>query len=219
MKNSTSSLAAVAGAALVASAALTCPLPAQAGERMPPVKVEDYNEAQRAAADEFLATRKYPVFGPFSVLIRSPKLMTNAHTMGSYLRYNASIGMPLSEMVILMVARSWSQDYEWTYHVTIAAKQGIKPEVIDAIAEGRRPAELTPDQAVIYDFTDELLRNRRVSDKTYDATLKRFGEQGVLDTAGVVGYYTFLAGIMNTVRTAPVPGVKTLARFPDPSGN
>jgi 4-carboxymuconolactone decarboxylase len=196
-------------------AALASVLPAWAQDRMPPVTPEQYNEAQKKAAEEFQAARKGPVFGPFSVLIRSPELMTANRMMGDYLRLKPSIGTQLSEFIILVTAREWTQDYEWHVHAPIALKQGVSKEIVDAIAAGQRPSGMNDDQEICYDFTMELQRNKRVSDATYDRALKRFGEVGVLDIAGINGYYTNLAMIMNTTRF-PIPaGEKRLPRFPD----
>jgi 4-carboxymuconolactone decarboxylase len=188
---------------------------ASAQDRMPPISPEKYDAAQKKAAEEFQAARKGPVFGPFSVLIRSPELMTANRTMGDYLRLKPSIGTKLSELIIIVTAREWTQDYEWYLHAPIALKQGITQEIIDAIADGRRPSGMSVDQEICYDFTIELDRNKRVSDATYDRAVKRFGEQGVLDIAGINGYYTGLAMVMNTTRM-PIPADgKPLRRFPE----
>jgi 4-carboxymuconolactone decarboxylase len=186
-----------------------------AQDRMPPIPPEKYDAAQKKAAEEFQAARNYPVFGPFSVLIRSPELMTANRMMGDYLRLKPSIGTKLSELIILITAREWTQDYEWYVHAPIALKQGITQEIIDALAEGRRPSGMNEDQEICYDFTMELNRNKRVSDATYERAVKRFGEQGILDIAGINGYYTGLAMQMNTTRM-PIPAEgKHLQRFPE----
>ena len=141
--------------------------------------------------------------------------MTANRTMGDYLRLKPSIGTQLSELIILITAREWTQDYEWYVHAPIALKQGISQDIIDAIAVGRRPSGMNEDQEICYDFTMELHRNKRVSDATYDRAIKRFGEIGVLDIAGINGYYTNLAMIMNTTRF-PIPADgKRLPRFPE----
>ena len=68
------------------------------------------------------------------------------------MRYKSGIGNTLSELVILLTAREWSQDFEWSVHAPIAAKVGIKAETIAAIRDGRRPDALKSDEAIIYDF-------------------------------------------------------------------
>src|SRR5262249_9075175 len=74
---------------------------------------------------------------------------------------------------------------------------------------------MNEDQEICYDFTIELQRSKRVSDATYARALKRFGETGVLDIAGISGYYTNLAMTLNTARF-PIPaGGQRLPRFPE----
>jgi 4-carboxymuconolactone decarboxylase len=188
---------------------------ATAQDRMPPIPPDKYDEAQKREAEAFQVARKGPVFGPFSVLIRSPELMTTYRVQGDYLRLKPSIGTKLSELVILLTAREWTQDYEWYVHAPIALRQGISQEIIDAIAEGRRPTGMSEEQEICYDFSIELHRNRRISDATYERAVKRFGEKGVLDIAGINGYYASLAMAMNTTRMPIPPDGKRLARWPE----
>jgi 4-carboxymuconolactone decarboxylase len=183
-------------------------------DRLAPIPPNDYDAAQKAAVAHFEATRQAPLFGPFEPLLHSPELMTRASDMGLYLRYGSAIGLRLSEFVILLIARDWSQDFEWSVHARIAADQGIAPKTIAAIADGRRPDSMTDDEAMLHDFVDELLTTRRVSDVTYARARARFGEKGVVDIVGLAGYYSLLAMVLNVART-PVPdGAATLPRFP-----
>ena len=106
----------------------------------------------------------------------------------------------MSEFVILVTAREWGQDYEWHVHAPIALKQGIKKEIVEAIADGRRPGGMSADEEICYDFSIELHRNKRVSDATYHRAVVKFGEKGVMDIVGINGYYTFLTMAMNTAQ-------------------
>jgi 4-carboxymuconolactone decarboxylase len=45
--------------------------------------------------------------------------------------------------------------------------------------------------------------------------LKKFGEQGVMDLTGTVGYYTALAMVLNVARTPAAPSKMPLAPFPN----
>jgi 4-carboxymuconolactone decarboxylase len=199
----------VALSATLAYAACTA-----AGDRLPTVPPEKYTDEQKKAAEEFKAARKVPVFGPFEPMLHSPQLMNQARAMGDYLRFNSAIGNVLSELAILIAAREWTQDYEWYVHAPIALKAGIKPDVIDAIAEGRRPDALSEDEQIVYDFLTELNRNRGVSDATFERADRRFGKKGVVDLTGINGYYAFLAMQLNVARY-PIPtDGKSLTRFP-----
>jgi len=185
-----------------------------AGERLPTIDPSQYTADQKQAADEFLAARKVPVFGPFEPLMYSPQLMTQSRSMGDYLRYKSAIGNVLSEFIILLTAREWTQDYEWYVHHPLALKAGVKPDVAAAIAEGRRPSGMTDDEELVYAYVTELQKFHQVSDPTYDRARARFGDKGVVDIGGIVGYYTLLAIELNAARY-PIPADgKKLPRLP-----
>ena len=190
------------------------PWNAGAQNRMPPIAADKLTDAQKKAAVDFKAARGADVFGPFVPLLRSPDLMIRTQAVGDYLRFNSVLPPRLSEFVILLTARQWTQQYEWSVHYPIAIKAGVDRDMANAIAEGRRPEHMAEDQQILYDLCMELNRNHSVSDATYARAVAKFGEQGVIDTVGITGYYTLLAMVLNTSRTPPDPGVPTLAPFP-----
>jgi 4-carboxymuconolactone decarboxylase len=171
-----------------------------AEDRLPTIPPAQYTAEQKQAAAEFELARKVAVFGPFEPLMHSPQVMSQARAMGDYLRYKSAIGNTLSELAILITAREWTQDYEWSVHYPIALKAGIRQDVADAIAEGRRPAGMSADEEVIYDYAHELLQNKQVSNATFDHAKSRFGAKGVVDLTGIIGYYTFLAMQLNAAQ-------------------
>jgi 4-carboxymuconolactone decarboxylase len=172
-------------------------------DRMPPIPIAQLKPAQKDAIDAFKIARGVDVTGPFHPLLRSPELMTRARAMGDYLRYNSALPPRLSEFVILLTAREWTQQYEWNAHYPIALKAGLRPDVANAIAEGRRPPQMSEDEAILFDFCQELHRDKTVGDATYARALQAFGEQGVMDTVGITGYYSLLGMVLNTARTPP----------------
>jgi len=189
-------------------------VPAIAQDRLPPIPLDKMTEAQKEAAAEYKVHRGVEVNGPFIPLLRSPEVMIRTTAMGDYLRYKTALGAPLNELVILITARQWSQSYEWSVHQPIAIKAGVSPEIAQAIAEGRRPAGMSADQELVYDFCDELLHHQSVSDMTYARAVKRFREQGTIDMIGVMGYYSFLGMVLNVARTPlDAPGLPTLPPF------
>ena len=186
-------------------------LAARAEERLPTIPPAQYTGEQKQAAADFASARKVPVFGPFEPLMYSPQVMSTARAMGDYLRYKSAIGNTLSELVILMTAHEWMQSYEWSLHYSIALKAGIRKEVAGAIALGRRPTAMSPDEETVFDFTDELLRKKQVSDATFERAKTRLGMKGVVDMTGIVGYYTFLAMQLNV---AQYPATKDGMKLP-----
>ena len=178
--------------------------PARAQNRLPPIPAAELTPAQQQAVAEFRAARKAEPTGPFIPMLRSPEVMSRASALGEYLRYRTRLTPRHSEFVILMAARSWTQQYEWAVHYPIAVEAGVKPDVAKAIAERRRPDGMTAEETTLYDFCDELLRTQAVGDAAYSRMVAAFGEAGVMDTVGIVGYYTMVAMVLNTART-PAP--------------
>src|ERR1700691_4672090 len=187
---------------------------ARAEDRLPTIPPAQYSEEQKQAAADFEAARKVPVFGPFEPMMYSPQVMSQARAMGDYLRYKSAIGNTLRELPILITAHEWTQDYEWAVHYPIALKAGIRKEVADDIAAGRRPNAMSPDEETVFDFTSELLRNKQVSDATFERAKSRFRTKGVVDMTGIVGYYTFLAMQLNVAQYPVAMDGKKLPRVP-----
>lgn len=174
-------------------------------DRLPPIPESEWTPDQRRLAQPIIDGPRGALISPFVPLLRSPELMDHAQRMGEYLRYRSSIGLRLSELAICITARQWSQQVEWAIHAPIAEREGIAPEALADIAQGRQPSALQADEAVLYAFCTELHRNHGVSDATWQAATALWGEQGVIDLIGVNGYYTFLSMVMNSARTTVPP--------------
>ena len=200
---------------LVATAVIGMAAAARAQDRMPPIPAGALTDAQKKAIEEFKAARSVDISGPFVPLLRSPEVMSRARAMGDYLRYKSSLPPRLSEFVILLTARRWTQQYEWHAHQPLAIQGGLRAGIVDAIAEGRKPAAMAADEDAIYALWDEVQRNQSVTDATYARAVGAVGERGVIDVLGITGYYTMLAMVMNTTRT-PLPDGATPGLAPLP---
>jgi len=173
-------------------------------DRLPPLERAAMTEAQRKVADELAAGPRGGVKGPFIPLLRSPELMDRLQKVGEYLRFQTSLEPRINEFVMLVVSRQWTQQFEWAVHVPLALKAGIKTETVQSLAHGRHPLGMAKDEAIAYDFCTELALNRGVSDATYRETVDHFGERGLMDLLGLVGYFTTVSMVMNVAHT-PAP--------------
>jgi len=199
---------------LVAIVLASMPFGGTAQDRMPPIPMPQLTEQQTQALADFVAARGQPT-GPWIALLRSPELMTRTRGLSDYLRFESVVPGWLRELVILMTAREWGQNYEWNAHYPIAIDEGLSAEMARAIAEGRRPENMVEEEEILYDFCLELQRNHAVSDATYQRAVDRFGEQGVIEVVSLMGYYTMISMILNTSR-APLPAGATPALAPFP---
>jgi len=187
----------------------------RAQDRLPPIPADKMTDAQRKAAAEFRAARGTDPTGPFSVMLRIPELMDLTFKWRQHVQLRSAFDQRLTELVILVTARHWNQQYEWNAHEPLALKAGLKPDIIAAVAAGRRPDHMAEDEAILYDLTTELVRHHGVSDPTYARALAKFGEVGIVEATSLSGYYALLAGVMNTARTPLPAGAKPpLVPFP-----
>lgn len=171
--------------------------------RLPPMEMQSMNEAQRQAAEALIAGPRKAVVGPFIALLRSPELLDRMQRVGEYLRFRNAIPQKLVELTILLTARHVDNAFEWVLHQPLARKEGLAQETIDAVNERRRPASMTADEAAVHDFVREMLATSFVGDAAYASVLEHFGEQGVVDLTGTVGYFVAVCYVMNVAGTPP----------------
>lgn len=187
------------------------------GRRFKLTPLDEMTPAQRVVADNIRSGPRAAVAGsaanastttlgsPFNVWLRSPELADQLQKLGAQIRFKSSLSPRLNEFAILITARHWTSQYEWFAHHRLALQAGLSPQVADAVAQGRRPDTLQPDEEAVYEFTRELHTQQRVADATYQRALAQFGEQGVVDLIAVTGYYVLVSMTLNVDRT-PVPG-------------
>jgi 4-carboxymuconolactone decarboxylase len=140
--------------------------------------------------------------GPFNAYARSPGLGVLLLHVSDYVRYNSSLPPRLSEFAIMIGARQWSQAYEWRAHYPLAIKGGLDRQILVDLGAGKRPQAMKEDEAALYDFCTELYRDKDVSDASFKAALAKFGERGIMDIIGVIGYYDIASMALIVQRTS-----------------
>ena len=185
-------------------------------DRMPPLPTSSLDERQRKVAEDLTNGPRGGVKGPFVPLLRSPDLVDRLGKLGEYLRFGSSLDARVSELVMLSVAREWTNQFEWATHAPLAFKAGIKQEVIDALSEGRRPRGMAEDEEIAYELCEELSRTKSVCETTYRRAAAQFGETRVIDLLTLYGYFVTVCAIMNVGHTPPPPNgpVAPLMPFP-----
>jgi 4-carboxymuconolactone decarboxylase len=174
------------------------------GDRFKPLTWEQMTPAQKVMTQNVLGGQRGSMNGPYNVLLRSPEMGDLAQKYGAHIRFNSSLSPKLNELAILITTRHWNSQYPWSTHRRYALEAGLSPAIIDAIAAGTRPIPMQPDEEAVYDFCHELLNTTQVSDATFRVAVERFGERGVVDLIGVMGYYQLVSMALNVDRY-PLP--------------
>src|SRR5438067_5403493 len=178
------------------------------GDRFKPLKWDEMTPAQKTMLEHLFAGERRGAGGPFNVLLRSPEMGDLAQQFGASMRFHSSLPKKLNEMAIIITARHWTAQYEWTAHRKAAAEAGLSESIIQAIAAGKRPSSMDPAETVVYNFGNELLNTKQVSDPVFKAAVEKFGERGVVDLIGVMGYYQLVSMLLNVDRYPLAPGEK-----------
>lgn len=172
--------------------------------RFPDLKREQMTDAQKRVYDAIAGGPRGGVRGPFGPLLRSPELTDRVQKLGEYLRYNSSLPARLNEFAILINARFWDSKYEWYAHRPLAIKGGLAESIADDLAQNKRPANMKPDEELVYDFCTVLHRRHFIDDALFKRAVATPGETGVIELVAVSGYYTLVSMVLN-VAEIPLP--------------
>lgn len=178
------------------------------GDRFRPLTYAEMTPAQKTLIDHLLAGERASTGGPFNVELRSPEMGDLAQALGAYLRFHSSLPRKLNEFAILLTGRYMTSQYEFYAHRPLAIRAGLSPVIVDAVAAGKRPASMQPDEEAIYNFCDQLLHTKQVSDAAFKSMVDKFGERGTVDLIGLVGYYHIVSMMLNVDRYPLPDGAK-----------
>ena len=206
--------------AIVVAAAVFGAAQSAAEERLGPIPPAEMTEVQKQVVAEFTKARPDGPFGFWWGYLRVPEVVLpfleiQTHIHGVMETEQGALGEKLTHFAMLIAARHWTQQVIWSLHDKAAIESGLKPEILDALASGRRPPGMSEDEDIVYDFCIELQQNHSVSDATYERMVARFGERGVAEATLIQGEYTIMSMFMNVART-PLDGSTPLPLKPFP---
>ena len=179
--------------------------PAQTGGRISFPAPAEMTAAQREVYDQIVSGPRGVLVGPLRAALHNPVLADRWQRLGQVLRFETSIPARLNELAILVTARRWNSDLEWTIHERDAARAGLDPRFAAAIRSGGAP-DFGEDAAAreVYEYSRQLQTHGNVTDAVYDAIVDRWGEVGVVELTAVIGYYSMVAMTLN-VHRIPLP--------------
>ena len=175
--------------------------------RMAQVTMKQLGELQKPLAEQVLKVSSIGLSGPYNVMLRSPEMGQRMFDLLAYLRFQTSAPMRLNEFAIIIQARLWTSQIEWIAHYPLAIKAGLPESVAEDLRQGKRPAAMKPDEAVVYDFCTELSTKHVVTDDTWKRAREAFSDQQIADLIAVSGAYVTVAMMLNATEP-PLPVVR-----------
>jgi 4-carboxymuconolactone decarboxylase len=164
--------------------------------RFPQLTLDQLNEQQRPVGEKIVKISSVGLGGPYNPMLRSPVYAQRMYDLLDYLRWHTSVPTKLNEMAILIVGRQWRSQVEWYAHAPLAKKAGLSDSIIADIKANKRPAGMSPEEEVVYDFVTDLTTRHAVSDELFARAKRLLGEQQVVDLTGVAGTYVGVAMLL-----------------------
>ncbi len=155
--------------------------------------MEQLSDQQKPLGEQIMKVSSVGLGGPYNPLLRSPVLGQRMFDLLHYLRWETSVPLKLNEFAILIIGRQWRSQVEWLAHAPLAIKAGLSPDIVAELKANKRPSNMPPEEAAVYDFVTELTTKHAVSDETFARTKKLLGEQQVVDLTAVAGTYIAIA--------------------------
>src|SRR6202789_751341 len=174
--------------------------------RFPQLTMDALSEAQKPLGEQVMKVSSVGLGGPYNPLMRSPVLGQRLFDLFHYLRWETSVPTRLNEFAILIIGRQWRSQVEWYAHAPLAIKAGLAPDIVAELKANKRPANMPPEEAAVYDFVVELTTKQAGTDETFARAKKLLGEQQVVDLTTVTGCYVATAMLLAMAEQSVPPG-------------
>ncbi len=158
---------------------------------------------------EIAGPRDGQVGGPFAVWLPAmPEFADRVNRVGEVLRFRGKLPKQLLEILILCVARHWGSDFQWSAHAALAVRFGLRAEYIEQIRLGDNPQFTEEAPKAIFAAATELLRDRKLSQHSYDRLATLFDFEELVELITALGQYSMAAIVMNAFEIVPADGAR-----------
>ena len=174
--------------------------------RFPQLTMDQLDDKQKPLGEQIVKVSSVGLGGPYNPMLRSPVFGQKMFDLLYYLRWQTSVPLKLNEFAILIIGRQWRSQVEWFAHAPLAIKAGLSADIVAEVKNNKRPSNMAPEEAVVYDFVTELTTAHAVSDETFARAKQLLGEQQVVDLTAVAGTYVTVAMILAMAEESVPPG-------------
>src|SRR2546421_8015582 len=155
--------------------------------RLTPITSKEQVPAKHQTIVDSIVVSRGALQGPFTMFLHCPELAGRVAHLGAFVRFEGSLDMRARVLAAMTVAREFEAEYVWGAQTGGARRQGVPEATIAAIRENHSRG-IPPEDAEIVEFTRQLLRKHRIDEASAASLRKRFGDQGVIELTGAIGY-------------------------------
>jgi alkylhydroperoxidase family enzyme len=142
----------------------------------------------------------FRVLNVFKVMAHCPQVGYFFLRLGNSILFKGTIPPTLRELAILKVGDINQAKYEWTHHVPIALRLGVREEQIEALKDWENSGKFNEQERAILQYTDEVTRNIRVKDNTFAAVRRFLDDEGIVELTTTIGYYGMVCRILEALQ-------------------
>lgn len=157
-------------------------------------EIEKTSPGQVETFEHIVASRG-KMLRPYAAMLHRPEMARAAADLGAIIRYQGDLSDYVRELVILATAVERDCEFEVSAHSPLARSAGVSGETLDSVLSQAAIDDLS--DAELVDFVRELCRSGKVSDVVFEQAQSRLGEEGVVELAATIGYYSMLAVFMS----------------------
>ena len=142
----------------------------------------------------------FRVLNVFKAMAQCPKIGYYFLRLGNSILFEGSVSPTLRELAILRVGHINQAKYEWTHHVAIALRVGVREEQIGALHDWKNSGNFNEQERAVLQYTDEVTQNIRVKDDTFAAVRRFLKEEGIVELTTTIGYYGMVCRILEALQ-------------------
>ena len=160
---------------------------------------------EESASPEFQETFRrirengHRILNLYTTMAHSPQVGYHFMRLGNAILMRGALAPPLRELAILRVGHLCGAVYEWTQHVPIALRVGIRQAQIDSLPDWRQSVEFNETERAILQFVDEETLHIRVTEETFSAVRSILTEGEIVELTAAIGYYGMVCRILETL--------------------
>lgn len=151
---------------------------------------------------------RLPPLNIFRMLGHSGELVSGFVTLGNQILAYSKLDAVLREIAIVRVGVLSNAKYEVFQHERISRQVGMSEDKIRAIHEGPEAAAFNDLEKMVMRFTDDVVKNVRASDATFEPLAERLSHQEMQELTITIGYYMMVSRFLETfdvdIEDAPV---------------
>lgn len=142
----------------------------------------------------------FRILNLYKVVAHCPEVGVNFLRLGNAILFKGTVPPNLRELAILRVGNIYQAKYEFTQHIPIALRTGLKQEQIDDLPNWESSGKFNQQERAVLRYTDEVTKNIRVKDDTFSAVRSFLSEEGIVELTTAIGYYGMVCRILEALQ-------------------